>query len=165
MLACWHEPRPLHCCVSADITCARVNVQIIGAISAIPIVMFFYFDQNLSSLLTQQPYMRLRFGSFYHSSFLAMGVFNFIGPSFGLPFVTGSLPHSPQLVKALTNYRRNPDGTFTAASVSENRIAPLLMYLLIGLPVVAPNALKQLPKVSGLECSFRKASLLLFQSD
>eukprot|EP01050_Picozoa_sp_SAG11_P008121 SAG11_NODE_700_length_7673_cov_7.359255_4_plen_63_part_00 len=26
----------------------------VAAISAIPIVMFFYFDQNLSSLLTQQ---------------------------------------------------------------------------------------------------------------
>jgi hypothetical protein len=103
------------------------KVWIMGAISGLPIVMFFFFDQNLSSLLTQQPYMHLRRGSFYHSSFLAMGLFNIVGPSFGLPFVTGSLPHSPQMVKALTNYKRNADDTFTAESVSENRIAPFIM--------------------------------------
>jgi|EP01046_Picozoa_sp_COSAG06_P040083 hypothetical protein len=54
---------------------APSKLWLISAISALPIVMFFYFDQNLSSLLTQQPYMNLRFGSYYHSSFLAMGVF------------------------------------------------------------------------------------------
>ena len=36
-------------------------------------------------------------GQYYHAPFFAMAVFNFIGPIFGLPFVTGSLPHSPQL--------------------------------------------------------------------
>ena len=124
---------------------APAKLWLISAISALPIVMFFYFDQNLSSLLTQQPYMNLRFGSFYHSSFLAMGVFNFIGPSFGLPFVTGSLPHSPQMVKALTNYKQDPDGTFQVTGVAENRIAPFLMYLLIGLPVLTPHLLEQIP--------------------
>ena len=29
------------------------------------------------------------------------GLFNAVGPLFGLPFVTGSLPHSPQFVRAL----------------------------------------------------------------
>ena len=52
---------------------------------------------------------------------------NFIGPSFGLPFVTGSLPHSPQMVKALTNYKQEPDGSFSATGVAENRIAPFIM--------------------------------------
>ena len=130
----------------ADYESMPIKVWIMAAVSGIPIVMFFYFDQNLSSLLTQQPYMHLRFGSFYHSSFLAMGIFNFIGPAFGLPFVTGSLPHSPQMVKSLTNYKRTPDDTFTVTGVSENRIAPCIMYLLIGLPVAAPHLLAQIPK-------------------
>merc|ERR1719460_2651956 len=30
-----------------------------------------------------------------------MGLFNLVGPLFGLPFLTGSLPHSPQFVRAL----------------------------------------------------------------
>eukprot|EP00967_Tisochrysis_lutea_P022667 scaffold25859_cov25-Tisochrysis_lutea.AAC.3 len=45
--------------------------------------------------------MRLSRGSYLHASFLLMGLFNAIGPLFGLPFVTGSLPHSPQFVRAL----------------------------------------------------------------
>ena len=74
-----------------------------------------------------------------------MGIFNFIGPSFGLPFVTGSLPHSPQMVKALTSYDRKPDGGLTVSGVAENRIAPFIMYLLIGLPVLAPHLLEKIP--------------------
>ena len=167
-----------------DYADAPARLWLAAAISALPIVGFFYFDQNLSSLLTQQPYMYLRFGSFYHSSFFgnpcppsptttppspppvrsfhslplprlsvlrvlavpaAMGLFNFIGPSFGLPFVTGSLPHSPQMVKALTNYRKKDDNTFEVTGVSENRIAPFLMYLLIGLPILKPEWLAHIP--------------------
>eukprot|EP01043_Picozoa_sp_COSAG02_P016048 COSAG02_NODE_699_length_18369_cov_9.690203_4_plen_70_part_00 len=42
--------------------------------------------------------------------------------------MTGSLPHSPQMVKALTNYQQNSDGTFRPTGVAENRIAPFIMY-------------------------------------
>ena len=31
-----------------------------------------------------------------------MALFNVLGPLWGLPFVTGSLPHSPQFVNAMT---------------------------------------------------------------
>ena len=55
-------------------------------------------DQNISSLLCQLPEYNLQHGHYYHLSFLWMGVFNAVGPLFGLPFVTGSLPHSPQVV-------------------------------------------------------------------
>eukprot|EP01052_Picozoa_sp_SAG31_P005804 SAG31_NODE_260_length_18915_cov_3.432823_7_plen_647_part_00 len=145
------QPRPW----IVDYSGTTPQLWLAAAVSALPIVMFFYFDQNLSSLLTQQPYMRLRRGSFYHSSFLAMGVFNFIGPSFGLPFVTGSLPHSPQLVKALTIYKRKKPllgnaqseeaETLEATGVAENRIAPFLMYFMIGLPVFLPSLLNKIP--------------------
>eukprot|EP00469_Lotharella_globosa_P000455 CAMPEP_0167798886 /NCGR_PEP_ID=MMETSP0111_2-20121227/16632_1 /TAXON_ID=91324 /ORGANISM="Lotharella globosa, Strain CCCM811" /LENGTH=551 /DNA_ID=CAMNT_0007693499 /DNA_START=53 /DNA_END=1708 /DNA_ORIENTATION=+ len=74
-----------------------------GFLVAIPITVFFYFDQNFSSLLCQSKDMKLTKGAYYDSSFLWMAVFNLIGPLFGLPFVTGSLPHSPQMVRALTN--------------------------------------------------------------
>ena len=46
-------------------------------------VFFFYMDQNVSSLLTQQPYMRLQKGFYYHSSFLIIGVLNMLAPLFG----------------------------------------------------------------------------------
>ena len=108
-----------------------------------------------------------------------MGIFNFISPSFGLPFVTGSLPHSPQLVRALTDVApadsaaRGAEGTddggeslsagFLVADakssssaqkkkksvlefrVFENRLAPFLMYLLIGMPVFVPKVMTYVP--------------------
>ena len=36
-----------------------------------------------------------------------------MGPLFGLPFVTGSLPHSPQLVKSLTLTSRHASRDWT----------------------------------------------------
>ena len=87
--------------------------------------------------------MRLRKGHYYHSSFLAMGLFNGLGPLCGLPFVTGSLPHSPQFVRALT--RTGHDG---GRRVVEGRLAPLLMYLGIGLPILAPRLVQALPEAA-----------------
>ena len=38
-----------------------------------------------------------------------MGIFNIFGPLVGLPFVTGSLPHSPQFIRAVTVFKEvNP---------------------------------------------------------
>jgi hypothetical protein len=102
-----------------------------AAISAIPIVIFFFFDQNVSSLLCQKKEMNLRKGSYFHSSFLWMGLFNMVFPSFGLPFVTGSLPHSPQLVRALEDERTDEQGR-SRSFVWENRVCPFFMYFLIG---------------------------------
>ena len=136
-----------------------------------------------------------------------MGIFNLCGPALGLPFVTASLPHSPQFVRALTvsppaaaaaakpSLGRGDDATTTATAgtatstddaattsasasttstsassappvdelaaaaaaaaagastvlplpppppapfVAESRLAPLLVYLMIGAPLVAP---------------------------
>ena len=52
--------------------------------------------------------------------------FNVLGPLFGLPFVTGSLPHSPQFVLSLAE--RDEDHQIT--HVRENRLAPLLCYFM-----------------------------------
>ena len=146
-----------------------------AAIAALPIVLFFFFDQNVSSLLCQKQSMGLRKGSYFHSSFFCkfaseardnlnrairrethknllartrrfapprarwagMGVFDLVAPAFGLPFVTGSLPHSPQLVAALTadsdgdDDARNGDDLElkdgkVGRKVYENRIAPFV---------------------------------------
>jgi hypothetical protein len=53
-----------------------------------------------------------------------------VGPLFGLPFVTGSLPHSPQFVRALALAVDKPGAP---PVVAENRVAPLLMYATVGL--------------------------------
>jgi hypothetical protein len=107
-----------------------------GILSAVPISFFFYMDQNISSLLCQLPEMQLERGEYLHSSMLVMGALNVLGPIFGLPFVTGSLPHSPQFVRALR---------LRSGGVAEGRVAPLITYILIGAPLLAPALVEHLP--------------------
>eukprot|EP00931_Biecheleriopsis_adriatica_P056713 TRINITY_DN33622_c0_g1_i1.p1 TRINITY_DN33622_c0_g1~~TRINITY_DN33622_c0_g1_i1.p1 ORF type:complete len:557 (-),score=106.42 TRINITY_DN33622_c0_g1_i1:89-1759(-) len=128
----------------ADFSTLSPMGVLVAAISAVPIVIFFYLDQNISSALCQAPDMRLRKGTYFHSSFGFMGALNFLGPLVGLPFVTGSLPHSPQFVTALTDY----DTSNHPVSVRENRLAPFLCYMLLGLPLLFPSALSVIPKAA-----------------
>jgi len=140
-----------------------------GAAIAVCIAFFFFFDQNISSLLCQEPALGLRKGAYFHASYLVVGLFSWAGPMLGMPFATGSLPHSPQLVKALSlggesdpddrdddedDRRRGDlerelleDGSDVAPPrVVEARYAPLAFYALILLSgLVAEPAIRALP--------------------
>lgn len=113
---------------TTDLTNIPPGGILAGAVAAIPIVLFFYLDQNISSIMCQKPDMKIAKGAYYHSSFACMALFNLLGPIWGLPFVTGSLPHSPQFVHAmtLTDKKHKPTG------VVENRVAPFIGYGFLG---------------------------------
>ena len=121
------------------------TLTVLAALAAVPISFFFFVDQNVSSLLTQQSSMKLTKGSYYHASLAWIASFNIIAPLFGLPFITGSLPHSPQLVHALTVHG-DARSNYAVVRVEENRIAPFLMYLLIGMPLLAPVLISVIPE-------------------
>ena len=127
----------------------RLRLWALALCSAVPITFFFYMDQNISSLLSQLRTMGLARGRYFHASFLYMGVFCAVGPMLGLPFVTGSLPHSPQLVKALTSVSSpSPNDPRPVMRVAESRIAPLVAYALISLPLFAPSVLEPIPEAA-----------------
>jgi len=111
----------------------------LGALIALPISFFFYMDQNISSLLCQLPELKLKRGHYYHSSCFAIGIFNGVAPAFGCPFVTGSLPQSPQMVRALTDEH---------GRVVENRLAPLVCHALLILPLAFPWILESIPEAA-----------------
>ena len=136
---------------------------LVALAAALPISFFFFIDQSISSLLCQLPSMGLRRGTYMHVSLLIIGVFNAVGPAFGLPFVTGSLPHSPQFVRSLTLARTREEGaeaegeeeeeeeevaSTSPLQVAESRVAPLLMYTLMGLPLLSPGLLKLIPEAA-----------------
>ena len=129
---------------NTDLTAISGRGVLCAALAAFPVVVFFYLDQNISSSLCQKPEMKLSKGSYFHSSFACMAFFNTLGPLFGLPFVTGSLPHSPQFVLSLAE----TDEEHRITKVRENRLAPLLCYFLIGLPLLAPSLLERVPKAA-----------------
>merc|ERR1712061_407569 len=95
---------------------------VIGCVAAIPLVLLFFIDQNVTMLLTQHSDHKLKKGSAFHYNFLMLGVFNIVFPLFGCPYVTGSLPHSPQFTRALATReisRENGKEKVTIASVCE----------------------------------------------
>lgn len=113
----------------------------VGALAAIPLVLLFFIDQNVTMLLTQHPDHDLKKGSAFHWNFFILGCFNILFPLFGCPFVTGSLPHSPQFVKALATIetvREDKHEKAKIVSVCENRLAPFMVNLLvlIFLPII-----------------------------
>ena len=84
-----------------------LKLALLSFVAAIPIVALFYIDHLFSLILAQKSELGLKKGDYYHSSMLVTGIFNAVLPSFGLPFVTASLPHSPQFTKALTDYDKS----------------------------------------------------------
>jgi len=104
--------------------------------AAIPVTFFIFIDHNVSSLLCQLPGLGLTRGGYYYFSGVICGITNIVAPLFGLPLITGALPDSPQMVRAL----QTPDG-----KVAENRFTPILMFSLIGLPLFVPQVLTYIP--------------------
>ena len=62
-----------------------------------------------SCILGQKPELGIAKGQYYHSSMLIAGFCNMILPSFGMPFVTASLQHSPQFTRAITKFDKNTE--------------------------------------------------------
>eukprot|EP00040_Diaphanoeca_grandis_P024921 m.137704 g.137704 ORF g.137704 m.137704 type:complete len:614 (-) comp29938_c0_seq1:710-2551(-) len=118
-------------------------IPFVGLLASVPIVALFFFDQLFSCILGQKQELGITRGQYYHSSFFIIGICNFVFPMFGCPFVTASLPHSPQFVKALTTH--DPQ-TGKIVKVNENRIAPLLVYALCFLALGVPGALELCPE-------------------
>jgi len=113
----------------------------IGVCAAIPLVLLFFIDQNVTMLLTQHPDHKLKKGGAFHWNFFILGCFNVIFPFFGCPYVTGSLPHSPQFVQALATkqiVRVGGHERSEVVSVCENRLSPLLVnvFVLATLPTI-----------------------------
>ena len=116
---------------------APIWLPIVGLGFGAFLSLLFFVDHNVTSLLTQADGNQLRKGNAYHWNFLLVGLFNICMPLVGCPFVTGSLPHSPQFVQALAIKEFVADqgqrGTTTSriVYVHENRVAPLLANALI----------------------------------
>lgn len=121
------------------------TAALVSMIAAIPIVSLFYIDHLFSCILGQKPELGLKKGQYYHSSMLITGICNLILPSFGLPFVTASLPHSPQFTKALTDYDKSQT-PWKVEGVHESRTAPIIVYGLCFCGLVVPSALERCPE-------------------
>jgi|AntAceMinimDraft_5_1070358.scaffolds.fasta_scaffold34958_1 sodium borate transporter 11 len=67
------------------------------------LTLLMYVEMSISSLLVNKTENKLIKGPAYHLNFLVMALLVLVFSFLGLPFATGSLPHSPQFVRALSD--------------------------------------------------------------
>ena len=79
-------------------------------------VVFFIVDQLVSARLAQPAELRMPKGRYFHSGLLLLGVLNFVLPLFGLPFVTGALPQSPELTIQMAETAAESEARLAEAS-------------------------------------------------
>eukprot|EP00736_Rhodelphis_marinus_P002959 Rmarinus@m.22366 len=123
----------------------------VAPVPALLLAFLVYIDQNVSSLLIEKDEHNLKKGSGYHLNLLVVGIFNMVLPLFGLPYVMGSLPHSPQFAHALAVKEEfEIDGRLEERiiHVHENRVAPLAANFLVGVSLLALPLLQELPRSS-----------------
>uniref|UniRef100_A0A1I8HGT6 UDENN domain-containing protein n=2 Tax=Macrostomum lignano TaxID=282301 RepID=A0A1I8HGT6_9PLAT len=76
---------------------------------AVPLAVLCFMDQSISSATVNCPANRLQKGSAYHWDLLVMGLINGCLSLCGLPWLLGSLPHSPLHVTALADIEERID--------------------------------------------------------
>ncbi|ORX91537.1 hypothetical protein K493DRAFT_317201 [Basidiobolus meristosporus CBS 931.73] len=106
---------------------------------AIVLTVLFFFDHNVSSLLSQRPEFHLRKGPAFHFDFLMLGICTLISGILGIPAPNGLIPQAPLHVRSLSKIKRSEDkGIEFVDHVCEQRVSGLFQSLLIGLTLLPP---------------------------
>jgi len=117
----------------------------IGLLSASILTLLFFFDHNVSSLLSQNPEFKLKKGSAYHYDFCVLGFNVLLCGLLGLPPTNALIPQAPLHVRALATITRDKNGTETYQSVRETRLSNLLQSMLIFAVLLVPDAVTKIP--------------------
>eukprot|EP00656_Telonema_subtile_P054069 TRINITY_DN7971_c0_g2_i2.p3 TRINITY_DN7971_c0_g2~~TRINITY_DN7971_c0_g2_i2.p3 ORF type:complete len:157 (-),score=33.05 TRINITY_DN7971_c0_g2_i2:483-953(-) len=92
--------------------------------------MLFWFDHNVSSLLTQKPQAGLRKPPGYNWDFLVLGLIVLLCGFLGVPPPNGLIPQSPLHVTACSEFKTDPETKQSKlVRVYENRASALLQSL------------------------------------
>jgi len=110
------------------------------------LTVLFFFDHNVSSLLSQTPNFKLKKGSAYHWDFFVVGINIFITGILGIPPTNGLIPQAPLHTKSLAEVEMVGEGRNKREEVKlvhEQRVSNFMQALLIGI-TLAPPILKVL---------------------
>ncbi|XP_078600895.1 solute carrier family 4 member 11-like [Branchiostoma floridae x Branchiostoma japonicum] len=118
--------------------------------------LLFFMDQNITAAIVNSPAHKLKKSSAYNLDLLVIGIINGILSVFGLPWLHGTLPHSPLHVRALADVEDRVDqGRLYSiiVRVRETRLAAVLSHIFIGLSLLLlPSPLNYItePVLNGL---------------
>ena len=118
---------------------------VIGMVTASILTVLFFFDHNVSSLLSQNPDFNLKKGSAYHYDFCVLGFNVLLCGLLGIPPTNGLIPQAPLHVRALATIKRDKNGIECYQSVRETRLSNCLQSILILAVLLVPNAVDYIP--------------------
>ncbi len=97
---------------------------------AILLTLLFYFDHNVSSLMSQDSRFKLKKPSSFHWDFLLLGITTGVTGLIGVPFPNGLIPQAPLHTASLCYYKRVPrdvgkksDGDLSSSSSEDGEFA------------------------------------------
>ncbi|GAB5362019.1 hypothetical protein AAMO2058_000762200 [Amorphochlora amoebiformis] len=117
------------------------------------LTVLFFFDHNVSSLLSQTPDFKLKKGSAYHWDFFIVGVNIFLTGILGIPPTNGLIPQAPLHTKSLAEYvsvGEGRDRREVVKTVHEQRVSNFSQAVLIGIMLAPPllGVLKLIPRAA-----------------
>jgi len=119
-------------------------------VPALVLTVLFFFDHNVSSLLSQRPMFRLKRPSTYNYDFAIVGVTMIVSAFIGVPVANGLIPQAPLHVLSLADVSIERDSAGHVRQiyrgVREQRVSNLMQSLLIGSMLALLQLLALIPK-------------------
>jgi hypothetical protein len=116
------------------------------------ITILFYFDHNVSSVMSQTDEMKLKKGSAFHWDFFVLGIGVLITGILGLPPSNGLIPQAPLHAKSLIKHKKvykenSQEAVLEHETIFEQRLTNFLQSVFCGVAAVQPFsvALRQIP--------------------
>lgn len=120
----------------------------LALVSGILLATLFFIDQNVSSMLVNKVENKLRKGPGYYLDLVVVSLIIIIQSITGIPWTHAALPHSPLHARQLADVEEYEDHGRRYERVvksRETRWTGFLTHILIGLSILAKDALKQIP--------------------
>jgi len=111
--------------------------------AAMLLTLLFFFDHNVSSLLSQEACFNLKKGSAYHYDFVVLGFNVLLCGLLGIPPSNGLIPQAPLHVRALATIKTEERGGVKVEvyeSVREQRLSNLIQSGMMCM-IIAPQVL------------------------
>lgn len=112
------------------------------------LTVLFFFDHNVSSLLSQKQEFKLKKSSAFHWDFLIIGLMILLCGILGIPPTNGLIPQAPLHVRALAEIREEEKGGYKKVEylkVHEQRVSGLLQSVVIGLTLLFLSTIGMIP--------------------
>lgn len=126
----------------------QIQYIFLAAVSGALLATLFFLDQNISSMLVNKPENKLTQGPGYYLDLVVVSIIIIVQSIFGMPWTHAALPHSPLHARQLADveeYEQHGRRYERVIKSRETRISGLATHILIGLSILAKDALGLIP--------------------